>query len=130
MVEDEQREAKRRKLNDDDGGSRSISSCSSDGSSAVIEGLIDGLPNEMSQIVKFMRKENEEREERLRMEMRRESVKREEEIKRDFAREIEELRRENNLLKKIDRNEKHLNSPLAYKRITAFEMWREILMFV
>jgi len=32
--------------------------------------------------------------------------------------------------KKIDRNEMHLNGPLAYRMITAFELWREIALFL
>jgi len=32
--------------------------------------------------------------------------------------------------KKIDRNEKHLNGPLAYRMITAFELWREVALFL
>ena len=31
---------------------------------------------------------------------------------------------------KNDRNEIHLNGPLAYKMITAFELWREIALFL
>ena len=29
--------------------------------------------------------------------------------------------------KKIDRNEMHLNGPLAYRMLTAFELWREVV---
>ena len=32
--------------------------------------------------------------------------------------------------KKIDRNEKHLNGPLAYRMLTAFELWREVALFL
>ena len=47
-----------------------------------------------------------------------------------LAKENKELRREINYLKKVDRNEMHLNAPLAYKMITAFELWREICSFL
>ena len=32
--------------------------------------------------------------------------------------------------KKIDRNEMHLNGPLAYRMLTAFELWREVALFL
>ena len=54
--------------------------------------------------------------------------------------ENEELREENEALKnkgkskveikKVDRNEKHLNGRLAFEKVTALELWRQIIMYL
>ena len=51
-------------------------------------------------------------------------------IESEEARERENEALRNNNENNMIRNNKYLNGPLAYKKITAFEMWREILMFL
>jgi len=46
------------------------------------------------------------------------------------GKEKEKLKEKIRVTKKIDRNEMHLNGPLAYRMITAFELWREVALFL
>ena len=98
--DDALRESKRRKLND--GGSTSNSNFSQCSSAEMAEGL--ELSNKATELVSKLKEE------------------------KDLLRkEIEVLKEENNDMRKTY---KILNAPLAYKKITAFELWREILEFV
>ena len=92
-----------------------------------------GLPPQMLAIINLLENKIKASANELRREYNSkiETVRRESDSKNEaLAKENKELRREINNLKKVDRNEMHLNAPLAYKMITAFELWREICSFL
>ena len=84
-----------------------------------------GLPPQMLAIINMLESNNEASNNMIEANARESNYKIE-----ALAKENKELRREINHLKKVDRNEMHLNAPLAYKMITAFELWREICSFL
>ena len=133
-----ERERERRKLIAHDGGSSS-----GNGGGGCSLDMIEVLPPQMLQIVNMLRGEraNERARDKEEFESKIEELENKiESSTRVSNSKIEILRGENEKLKekvrvlsgekKIDRNEKHLNGPLAYKMITAFELWREIAAFL
>ena len=126
--ETEERLAKRRKLNDDTGSSRS--------GTAINTEMISGLGEEDEKYERFLNEINAQRNEINNL--RGENLRQREEIKRLHKRELnarEARERElealrNNNENNMVRNNKYLNGTLAYEKITAFELWREILMFL
>ena len=130
---------KRQKLNQ-----KSSSSSSSSGKDETLERLIGGLPPEMSQVVKMLREEFDNKME-AKIEANSRALTLENDKKIEAATialrmENEALRKEVETLKnkgkskveakKVGRNEKHLSGIRAFEKITAFELWREIIMYL
>ena len=133
---------KRRKRNGEGGSSSSSSSSSSSNNNVSVDdenGNIEGVCGQLANsIVSFGDEYADEKEKMLQLtgkilEIQKSVVEiqkskvgvLESEVERQ-KREIEELKREGNRWKFKDR----INGELAYDKLTAFEMWREILMFV
>ena len=120
-----------------------------EGESGTISGSVEnykisaemkvGLPPQMLAIINMLERNNEANNNKIEASAR--------ELRMEYnskfetsGNEIAILREENEKLKekvrvlsggkKSDRNEMHLNAPLAYKMITAFELWREICLFL
>ena len=122
---------KRRKLIAE-GESGIISSSDNVGSIKKSAEMKVGLPPQMLSIINMLERNNEVSNNKIEA-LRKESDNKFETLRRESNIKIDKLKEKVRVLsggKFSDRNEMHLNAPLAYKMITAFELWREIAGFL
>ena len=132
MREDEARLARKRKLNEVVGSNSSSSSGSGESSSNSSTEMIEALqllPPAMTEVVNILKRDTERHNKVLRGE------------NKVLRGEMSELKGENKMLRSEIATLKRkvetlkgirpvLNGPLAYDKITAFELWREVFMYL